>query len=101
MLGHIQRSGTPVSFDRLLATAFGKTAVDLVAAEDYGQLVAWEAGQVQAKSLDQVIRVIKDRHEKQVCPSPVAPQGTMVQVAMALGIYLGDSAHLAHLMDGD
>jgi hypothetical protein len=70
-------------------------------AEDYGQLVAWEAGQVQAKPLDQVIRVIKDRHEKQVCPSPVDPQGTMVQVAMALGVYLGDSAHLAHLMDGD
>jgi 6-phosphofructokinase len=101
VLGHIQRSGTPVAFDRLLATAFGKVAVDLIEAEDYGQLVAWEAGQVQAKPLDQVIRVIKDRHEKQVCPSPVDPQGTMVQVAMALGVYLGDSVHLAHLMDGD
>ncbi len=101
VLGHIQRSGTPVAFDRLLASAFGKMAVDLIAAEDYGKFVAWEGGQVQAKPLDQVIRVIKERHQKKVCPSPVDVHGTMVQVAMALGIYLGDSAHLAHLLDED
>ncbi|MGP1383634.1 MAG: ATP-dependent 6-phosphofructokinase [Thainema sp.] len=101
VLGHIQRSGTPVAFDRLLASAFGKKAVDLIAAEHYGQLVAWEAGQVRGKPLDQVIQVIKERHLKQICPSPVNPHSTMVQVATSLGIYLGDSAYLAHLMDRD
>lgn len=36
-LGHIQRSGTPSSFDRLLAAAFGKHAVDLIAQQNYNQ----------------------------------------------------------------
>jgi 6-phosphofructokinase 1 len=99
VLGHIQRSGTPIAFDRLLASAFGKKAVDLMAAEEYGQLVTWEGGQVKAQPLDQVIQVIKDRHQRKVCPSPVDPHSTMVQVALSLGIYLGDSVVLAHLMD--
>lgn len=38
-LGHIQRSSTPSSFDRLLAAAFGREAVELIAAEKYQRLV--------------------------------------------------------------
>lgn len=90
VLGHIQRSGTPNSFDRLLATAFGKKAVDLIAECRYNRLVIWEAGRVQSEPLDRVIQVIRHCHQQDICPSPVERDNTMVQVAQSLGIYIGD-----------
>ena len=38
-LGHVQRGGTPVAEDRVLATEFGSTAVDLLMAGEKGRLV--------------------------------------------------------------
>ena len=89
-LGHIQRSGMPSSFDRLLATAFGKKAVDLIAAEQYQQLVVWENGEVHSKPLEQVIPHLKQCHQQKRCPAPVNPEGFMVQTARDLGVYVGD-----------
>lgn len=90
VLGHIQRSGTPTSFDRLLASAFGKKAVDLIAEGRYNRLVIWEAGRVQSEPLEKVIQAIRQCHQQDRCPSPVERDHTMVQVAQALGIYVGD-----------
>ncbi|MGK7878074.1 MAG: ATP-dependent 6-phosphofructokinase [Xenococcaceae cyanobacterium] len=80
VLGHIQRGGVPSAFDRLLATEFGKTAVDLVASEQYDKMVAWQCGKVTSVSLGEVIAkgtVLVD------------PNGSLVQTARALGIYVG------------
>ena len=40
ILGHVQRGGTPVAFDRVLATRFGVAAVRAVAAGRFGTMVA-------------------------------------------------------------
>jgi 6-phosphofructokinase 1 len=40
VLGHIQRGGTPTAFDRVLATRFGLHAIDAIAEQDYGTMVA-------------------------------------------------------------
>jgi len=40
VLGHVQRGGTPTAFDRWLATRFGLHAVDAVADQDFGTMVA-------------------------------------------------------------
>jgi 6-phosphofructokinase 1 len=40
ILGHVQRGGTPVSFDRVLATRFGLAAVDLAIAGGWGRMVS-------------------------------------------------------------
>ncbi|MEP6757590.1 MAG: ATP-dependent 6-phosphofructokinase [Actinomycetota bacterium] len=40
ILGHVQRGGTPVAFDRLLATRFGIAAVELVYAGGWGRMVS-------------------------------------------------------------
>jgi phosphofructokinase-like protein len=40
VLGHIQRGGTPTSFDRVLATRFGLEAIDAVHDGEYGVMVA-------------------------------------------------------------
>jgi ATP-dependent phosphofructokinase / diphosphate-dependent phosphofructokinase len=40
ILGHVQRGGTPVAFDRMLATRLGLSAVDLANAGGWGRMVA-------------------------------------------------------------
>ena len=40
ILGHIQRGGTPLAFDRVLGTRFGVSAVDAITEGDYGKMVA-------------------------------------------------------------
>ncbi len=89
VLGHIQRSGTPSSYDRLLAATFAKKAVDLIAEENYNRLVVWQNGEVQSQPLDKVVAHIKQCHQQEVCPNPVNPDGFLVATARSLGIYLG------------
>ncbi|MGK7953478.1 MAG: ATP-dependent 6-phosphofructokinase [Xenococcaceae cyanobacterium] len=89
VLGHIQRSGQPSSYDRLLAAAFAKKAIDLIAEEKYDRLVVWQNGEVQTQPLDQVVAHIKQCHQLGVCPNPVPPDGFLVATARSLGIYLG------------
>jgi 6-phosphofructokinase 1 len=40
VIGHVQRGGTPTAFDRWLATRFGLHAIDAVADQDFGTMVA-------------------------------------------------------------
>ncbi|TVQ36138.1 MAG: ATP-dependent 6-phosphofructokinase [Geminicoccaceae bacterium] len=42
VLGHVQRGGSPVAMDRVLASAFGVAAVDLCAEGKFGRMVAWQ-----------------------------------------------------------
>ena len=81
VLGHVQRGGTPSAFDRLLATQFGKAAVDLVASEQYDRMVAWQCGKVTSVPLRDVI--VKGT-------VLVAPNDSLVQTARAIGTYVGE-----------
>ncbi len=47
ILGHVQRGGSPVAFDRVLATRFGVAAADLAAAGGWGRMVARKAQDVR------------------------------------------------------
>jgi 6-phosphofructokinase 1 len=40
ILGHVQRGGTPVAFDRMLGTRFGIAAVELASAGGWGRMVS-------------------------------------------------------------
>ncbi len=46
ILGHVQRGGTPVAFDRVLATRFGVAAVAAVAGGRFGTMVALHGTQI-------------------------------------------------------
>jgi len=50
-LGHIQRGGTPTSYDRVLATRFGLGVVDLVHDGAWGKMVALKCGQIVSESM--------------------------------------------------
>ena len=40
ILGHVQRGGTPLAFDRVLGTRFGVAAIDAATRGDFGKMVA-------------------------------------------------------------
>ncbi len=79
VLGHVQRGGIPSPLDRLLASAFGVAAVDLIAEEKYDQMVSWQNRQVVTVPIEAAISQY----------STVDPDGTLVKTARALGICLG------------
>jgi 6-phosphofructokinase 1 len=47
ILGHLQRGGSPVAFDRVLATRFGIAAADLAAGGGWGRMVALHGAQIR------------------------------------------------------
>ncbi|OKH19268.1 ATP-dependent 6-phosphofructokinase [[Limnothrix rosea] IAM M-220] len=80
VLGHIQRGGTASPLDRLLASAFGVAAVNLIAEEKFDRMVTWEQGQVSSVPISEAIKTYRT----------VNPEGTLVKTARGLGICLGD-----------
>lgn len=80
VLGHVQRGGSPIAFDRILASRFGKAAGDLAAKKQFGRMVAVRA--------DEIISVpIADAVSR---PKYVDPDGQLVRTARSLGISFGD-----------
>lgn len=79
VLGHVQRGGTPSPRDRLIASAFGVRAVDLVAEGKFDRMVAWSNRRVIDVPLEGAVRGFR----------PVNPHGSMVTTARGLGIYMG------------
>ena len=56
ILGHVQRGGTPVAFDRVLATRFGVAAMDAVAGGRFGTMVALRGSEIVEVSLEDALR---------------------------------------------
>ncbi len=56
ILGHVQRGGTPVAFDRVLATRFGVAAMEAVAGGRFGTMVALRASQIVEVDLEEALR---------------------------------------------
>jgi ATP-dependent phosphofructokinase / diphosphate-dependent phosphofructokinase len=80
VLGHIQRGGTPSPLERLIASAFGIAAVDLIAEEKYDHMVTWQQREVIGVPLEDAIAKYR----------AVEPDSTLVKTARGLGICLGD-----------
>ena len=81
VLGHIQRGGSPSPFDRILATRFGVSAVDLVAQGQFGRMVCLRAGKIESVPLEQAVarRKFVD-----------AAASDLVRAAREIGISFGD-----------
>ena len=59
VLGHIQRGGTPTSFDRVLATRFGVNAADAAHAGEYGMMVSLRGEEIGRVPLVDAVRQLK------------------------------------------
>jgi 6-phosphofructokinase 1 len=80
VLGHLQRGGTPTSFDRVLATRFGGTAVELVQRREFGAMVAFAPPNIVARPLEEIVGKTKT----------VPLDSDMLRTGRALGITFGD-----------
>jgi phosphofructokinase-like protein len=56
ILGHVQRGGSPVAFDRVLATRFGVAAMDAVAGGRFGAMVALRGTEIVEVDLEEALR---------------------------------------------
>ena len=80
VLGHLQRGGSPTTFDRLLALRFGAAAVRLAEAGTFDHMVAWVPPSMTSVPIADAIR----RRKK------VDLESDKVQTARDIGICLGD-----------
>lgn len=80
VLGHLQRGGSPTTFDRLLALRFGAAAVRLAEAEIFDHMVAWTPPEMSSVPLADAIRSRKK----------VDLNSDKVMTARDIGICLGD-----------
>ncbi len=58
-LGHVQRGGTPIAFDRVLATRFGVAAMYAVASGHFGKMVALHGTKIAEVDLAQALSAPK------------------------------------------
>jgi len=58
-LGHIQRSGSPTAFDRLLCIRFGLKAVELIEKKDFGKMTALRGEKINGVSLKKALAKLK------------------------------------------
>ena len=80
VLGHLQRGGTPTTFDRLLALRFGAAAVRLVESETFDHMVALATPGMKAVPLSEAIKSRKR----------VNMDNDKVMTAREIGICFGD-----------
>lgn len=80
VLGHTQRGAEPTARDRILGSALGVAAVDLVAQGVFDHVVAWKDEEIVSIPLSEAL---KENHG-------VDPQGMIMSTARALGISFGD-----------
>ncbi len=80
ILGHTQRGGIPVAFDRILASSMGVKAYELVAAKQFGNMVALQNNELVAVTLKEATSeynfIGKDHY--------------LINTARKLGISFGD-----------
>lgn len=80
VLGHTQRGGSPIALDRMIGTAFGVKAVELLAEGKTRRVVGWMNRAV----------IDVDLHELTSTSGAVDVNGDLVKTARGVGISFGD-----------
>ena len=80
VLGHIQRGGSPSTFDRILSTRYGVAAIELIEENHFGNMVCLQNEKMTHVHLENIIGRQK----------LVDPQGELVKIARNVGISFGD-----------
>lgn len=80
VLGHLQRGGRPVPYDRILSTRYGVAAVELVSEEKFGSMVSLQGNKITAVPIEEAVGRLKT----------VDPDGELVRIAKSIGVGFGD-----------
>ena len=79
-LGHVQRGAPPTANDRILASAFGVYAVDLLEKGKFDKMVAYKNRKIIDVTINEAIKTYKN----------VERNDPLVETALSLGVYIGD-----------
>jgi ATP-dependent phosphofructokinase / diphosphate-dependent phosphofructokinase len=80
VLGHLQRSGTPTPFDRVLATRLGCQAVDMINERKFGYMVGVSGNLLSEVPLEEVAKGQRN----------VPSDSPLIQAARSVGTCFGD-----------
>jgi 6-phosphofructokinase 1 len=80
VLGHVQRGGSPTTYDRLLALRFGAAAVRAIAEGAFGVMVGLQGVGIEQVPLEEIVGR----------PRNVPLDSDTIATARELGISLGD-----------
>lgn len=80
VLGHLQRGGVPTTFDRLLCTRFGASAVRLIDEQKYGRMVALREPDIIDIPIAEAVGKLRT----------VPPDSDLIRTGRALGVCWGD-----------
>jgi phosphofructokinase-like protein len=80
VLGHLQRGGSPTTFDRLIALRFGAAAIRMIEGGKFGAMVALDPPRVKAIPLESVIGKIRN----------VPVDCDTIMTAREIGVSFGD-----------
>ena len=80
VLGHLQRGGIPIAFDRILATQFGVKAFEMVLEKKYGRMAAYRNNSITDVSLEEATSSY----------NYVKPDSFLLRTARGIGISFGD-----------
>jgi len=80
VLGHLQRGGVPIAYDRVLAAQFGVNAFEMALDGDFGKMVSYQHPDFVAVPLKKAIAK----------PNLVGKNSALVKTARGLGICLGN-----------
>jgi phosphofructokinase-like protein len=79
VLGHLQRGGSPTTFDRCLGSRFGIKALQLVEKGEFGRMVCLKGVEIKSIPIERAVRKLK----------LLDPNGEMAVAAEEFGISLG------------
>ncbi len=80
VLGHLQRGGSPTSFDRVLATRFGGKAVELLMNGEFNRMVASQPPDIGSVPLEDIVG------RQRTVPADF----DVIRTARSLGVSFGD-----------
>lgn len=80
VLGHIQRGGSPIAYDRILGTRFGAYAITLIENKQFSHMVALHGTDMVAVPIEEAVKTLH----------LVDPACQLVETARDLGICFGD-----------
>ncbi len=79
ILGHVQRGGSPIAFDRVLATRFGHGAIELLVGGALNQLVVHQQGTIRS------VPILAVANRQRLVPA----DDPLIQAVTALGTCMG------------
>ncbi|HPG33090.1 MAG TPA: 6-phosphofructokinase, partial [Lentimicrobium sp.] len=80
VLGHLQRGGIPIAYDRVLATQYGVKAFELAKDGEFGRMVSYRHPYITSVTLKEAIQK----------PNLVDPETALMKTARGVGMCFGD-----------